>query len=85
MSNRLILTWKELKQCGWPYCRTHTWRLMRAGKFPMCMKLFDDRNSHPVWSYQEVLDFFEKRGLEMKQRGWAIVPVVDEDEEVAPR
>lgn len=78
MSNRLILTWKELKECGRPYSRTHTMRFVQASKFPAPTKLFDHRNSHPVWSYQEVLDFFEKRGLEMKQPGYAVVSVANE-------
>jgi hypothetical protein len=60
----IIIDWKGLKKLGWPYCRTHTWRLMDAGKFPQCRKLFDEtRNSHPVWVFRDVLTFLKDRGL----------------------
>jgi hypothetical protein len=28
MAERLIVTWHGLKQMGWPYSRTQTWRMM---------------------------------------------------------
>jgi predicted DNA-binding transcriptional regulator AlpA len=64
MSKRILLTWRELKDAGWPYSRTHTGRLFRAGKFPAPVKLFPHRNAHPVWVYEEVLDWFKKRSDE---------------------
>lgn len=29
MSNRIIIDWRGLKELGWPYSRTQTWRLMQ--------------------------------------------------------
>ena len=45
-----LVTWEELSLVlGWPYSRTHTWRLMKQGKFPQSIKLGEHPNSHPVW------------------------------------
>ena len=63
MSNRLIIDWRGLKEMGWPYSRTHTWRLIKAGKFPEPRKLGADRNSHPVWIYKNILAHLESLGL----------------------
>ena len=60
---RLLVSWADLRKMGWPYSRTHTWRMMKAGKFPEAVKLGDDRNSHPVWVYAEVVAHFRDRGL----------------------
>ncbi len=53
--------WKGLlKEFGWSYSRTHTWRLMAAGKFPKCYKPpWAHRNSHPMWKRQELAEFFD--------------------------
>jgi predicted DNA-binding transcriptional regulator AlpA len=59
----LLITWKQLKALGWPYSRVDTWRKMRAGKFPQCVKLYEDRNSHPVWPYADIIKFLKSRGI----------------------
>ena len=56
-----IVDWKGLKALGWPYSRTQTWRLMKAGKFPKSFKLADFPNSHPVWWRREIVEFFRSR------------------------
>jgi hypothetical protein len=56
-----VVDWKGLKALGWPYSRTQTWRLMKAGKFPMSFKLADYRNSHPVWWRYQVIEHFKTR------------------------
>jgi predicted DNA-binding transcriptional regulator AlpA len=62
MDNSAVVDWKGLKQeFGWPYSRSHTWRLMDAGKFPRAFKLGEHRNSHPVWRRREVIDFLNNR------------------------
>jgi predicted DNA-binding transcriptional regulator AlpA len=63
MAIRIIITWQELQKLGWPYSRVDTWRKMKAGKFPQCVKLYGDRNSHPVWRYDQILAFLKERGL----------------------
>jgi predicted DNA-binding transcriptional regulator AlpA len=58
MDNAAVVDWKGLtEEFGWPYSRTHTWRLMAAGKFPQCFKLVDSRNSHPLWTRREIIQF----------------------------
>jgi predicted DNA-binding transcriptional regulator AlpA len=61
-TQRLLIDWKGLKALGWPYSRAHTWRLMDAGKFPLCFKLTEHRNGHPVWRVKDVLSNFESHG-----------------------
>jgi hypothetical protein len=68
----LIVDWKSLKRMGWPYGRTHTWRMMfdpdyATNAFPACRKLGKHVNSHPVWRVSEVLAFFEAHGLPVSQ------------------
>jgi predicted DNA-binding transcriptional regulator AlpA len=61
---RLLVSWADLKKMGWPYSRTHTMqRMMKSGRFPQARKLGKDRNSHPVWSYGEVVDHLRDHGL----------------------
>jgi hypothetical protein len=55
MDDNRIVDWKGLKALGWPYCRTHTWRLMAAGMFAQSFKLVQTRNAHPVWLLREVI------------------------------
>lgn len=62
-TTRLLVDWKGLKQLGWPYCRAHTWRMMKAGSFPRCYKLGKDRNSHPVWWLADIMQHFRHHGL----------------------
>lgn len=61
-TRRIIVSWKELKQLGWPYSRAHTWRMMRDGRFAQCFKLGGHRNAHPVWRLQDVLGWLESYG-----------------------
>jgi len=61
MDDEGIVDWKGLKGLGWPYSRTHTWRLMKAGKFPKSFKLADFPNSHPVWWLREIIAFLKSR------------------------
>ena len=61
MDDEGIVDWKGLKGLGWPYSRTQTWRLMKAGKFPKSFKLANYRNSHPVWWLREIIGFFKSR------------------------
>lgn len=64
---RLLVSWSDLKKMGWPYSRTHTWRMMKNGKFPKCAKaLLGVRNSHPVWVYAEIVAHFQKMGLSIE-------------------
>jgi hypothetical protein len=63
MSERLLIRWKELKALGWPYSRSQTWRLMKAGKFVQAQKLVEHCNSPPLWPYAAVLAYFKEHGL----------------------
>lgn len=60
---RLIVDWKGLKALGWPYSRTHTWRMMASGDFPKASKLSNHPHSHPVWKLTDILAHLESRGL----------------------
>ena len=59
MTGKEVIGWKGLKSLGWPYSRTHTWRMMDKEKFVRCFKLGDFQNSHPVWRLQDVLDWID--------------------------
>lgn len=48
-----ILTWKQLKQLGYPFSPTHTVRLMKKGTFPRCFKLQNDPKARKVWWLRE--------------------------------
>ena len=61
MTGNEVIDWKGLQALGWPYSRTHTWRMMKAGKFVRCFKLGNTRNSHPVWWRREVLAWLAER------------------------
>jgi hypothetical protein len=90
MSNRLIITWKDLQAMGWPYSRTHTWRLMKPtlrkssgskwkgtykeweepnpNPFPRCRNFFKHhRSCRVVWPYAEVIAYFEKNGIPIRE------------------
>ena len=61
MDDDAVIGWKALKEeFGWPYSRTHTWRLMAAGKFPRCFKPYDIRNAPPLWWRREIVEFFRQ-------------------------
>jgi predicted DNA-binding transcriptional regulator AlpA len=61
MIGKEVIGWKELKKLGWPYSRSHTWRMMNEGKFVKSFKLGDFHNSHPVWWLQEVLVWLDEQ------------------------
>jgi predicted DNA-binding transcriptional regulator AlpA len=48
-----LLTRKDLRERGWPYSQSHTWRLIRAGKFPKPKKLGFGQNAKNVWPEDE--------------------------------
>lgn len=60
-NERLLVDWKALKALGWPYSRTHTWRMIAAGRFPEPHKFGDHRGSRVAWYWQEVKPFFERK------------------------
>jgi predicted DNA-binding transcriptional regulator AlpA len=48
-----LLTFNNLRERGWPYSKSHTWRLIRAGKFPKPKKLGLGQNAKNVWPEDE--------------------------------
>jgi predicted DNA-binding transcriptional regulator AlpA len=48
-----VLTYEKLQELGWPYSKSHTWRLVRAGKFPAPKKLGLGPNARNVWPEDE--------------------------------
>lgn len=78
MNRPLIVDWKGLKTLGWPYSRAHTWRLMAGGwedahgewhavrhPFPKCTKLGNGPQAHPVWKYDEIIEYLKLFGIEV--------------------
>ena len=63
MNEPVMLAWKDLKRLGWPYERTHTWRLIKAGQFPQPAKFFNQCKSKNLWRYEEVKAFLKSKGL----------------------
>ena len=64
----LVVDWRSLRRMGWPYSRTHTWRMMYDpaygdDRFPPARKLGKHRSAHVVWRVAEVLAYFEAHGL----------------------
>jgi prophage regulatory protein len=49
-----LLSFDDLRQRGWPYSKVHTWRLVRAGKFPAPKKLGLGENGKNVWTEDDV-------------------------------
>jgi prophage regulatory protein len=61
MSNeRLLVSKKDLKALGIPYCAQHIARLEAAGLFPQRIKLGACR---VAWRYKDVLNWIEARVL----------------------
>jgi hypothetical protein len=60
MNDNAVVGWKGLlKEYGWPYSRTHTWRMMAEKRFPECFKPPGaHRNSHPMWWRREIDAYF---------------------------
>jgi prophage regulatory protein len=48
-----LLSFENLRERGWPYSRPHTWRLIKAGKFPKPKKIGFGRNGKNVWTEEE--------------------------------
>jgi hypothetical protein len=44
-----LLSFNDLRERGWPYSKSHTWRLVRAGKFPAPGKVGFGPNGKNVW------------------------------------
>ena len=57
--DRLLCDWTALKAKGWPYSRTHTWRMIAAGKFPLPMKGSDHPKSRVFWWWIEVEQYLK--------------------------
>jgi prophage regulatory protein len=57
-SPRRFLSFKELRARGICYSRTHTWRMVRAGKFPVPVKLGPSRNA---WVESEIDAWLDAR------------------------
>jgi len=55
----LLVDWKTLKKKGWPYSRQHTYRLIKAGKFPEPKKFSNFRGGRVAWLWSLVKHFFE--------------------------
>ena len=68
---RLLVDWKSLRQMGWPYSRTHTWRMMNEGRFPRAYKLGGHPHSHPVWKYADIVAYLETFNLVLTSKDTA--------------
>ena len=54
-----LVTWTELKRdVGIPFSRTHVYRLMQCGEFPLFIKLGQAR---VVWRLPEILEWIAVR------------------------
>jgi prophage regulatory protein len=47
-----LLDYQGLRAKGFPYSRTHLWRLVKAGKFPKPVKLGDGARN--AWVEEEI-------------------------------
>lgn len=59
MMEPIFVDWKKLKELGWPYSRTHTYRLMADGDFPERKKLGKGRGGRIGWRFEEVKPYLE--------------------------
>jgi len=53
----LLVDWKTLKALGWPFSRTHTWRMITAGRFPEPRKFGKHRNSRVAWYWKDIKEY----------------------------
>jgi prophage regulatory protein len=61
-----LLTFSQLKpEKGWPYCRDHTRRLVKAGEFPAPVPLSEKR---VAWVEAEVDACLEQRVAQRDQK-----------------
>ena len=59
MTDQRLVTWAQLKRdYGCPFSRTHAYRLIRDGKFPMFIRLGQAR---VVWRLSAYLKWVEDR------------------------
>jgi predicted DNA-binding transcriptional regulator AlpA len=57
LADRLLVDWKTLKLLGWPYSRTHTWRMIANGRFPTPIKFGCHPKSRVAWNYKDIQDY----------------------------
>lgn len=58
---KAVANFRAIKALGIPYCRTHLFRLVKAGKFPKFFKLGDHPNSPTVWWLHEIIEWLEAK------------------------
>jgi predicted DNA-binding transcriptional regulator AlpA len=58
-AEKLVPFEKLESEYGIPYGRTHCWRLMRAGKFPLSVKLAEGGTS--AWLHSELVAWIRSR------------------------
>lgn len=59
MTEPMLADWKKLKELGWPYSRTHTYRLIAVGRFPQPFKFGSGRGCRIAWRFAEVKPYLE--------------------------
>jgi predicted DNA-binding transcriptional regulator AlpA len=59
LEDRLLVDWKALKALGWPYSRTHTWRLIDKGAFPRPLKFGDHPKSRVAWYWRDIEEYLK--------------------------
>jgi prophage regulatory protein len=64
LDDRLLCDWKTLKLLGWPYSRTHTMRLVKAGRFPKPIKFGDHRNARIAWRYADIQEYLKRHHVD---------------------
>lgn len=69
---RRLCTFKQLKEAGYPYTRTHTWRLVKAGLFPAPIRLGPGR---VAWFEDEVDRWIAAR-VQCRDEGQAPKPAI---------
>ena len=61
LEGRLLVDWKTLKTLGWPYSRTHTWRMIKAGRFPKPIKFLPEHpKSRVAWYWIDIQECLER-------------------------
>jgi hypothetical protein len=63
----VVVDFTKLKEIGWPFCRAETDRGESDGRYPKSFKLGSHLNSRRLWRVSDVLDFFEKHGIHVKE------------------
>lgn len=59
MDDRLLVDFKALKALGYPLSKTHTMRLIKAGRFPKPIKFSEHRNGRLAWYWKDIKEFLE--------------------------